>query len=306
MSERDADGEQPAPSLYYLRTFHTVATERSFTGAGRALNLSQPAVSAHIRTLERYYRGSLFETRNRRVHLTAVGEALFVYTRRVFNLLEEASLEVSATLRGKRGALRLGASTTLGVYLLPSVLSDFVATHADVEVDVHIGTSADVIGWVLSDDVPFGLVEAPVNHRDLQVQPVSEDEMVLIAAPGHPLTRHGELDALQLAEVPILRRETGSGTQALVDSALERAGVSPPTLMNLGSTEALKQAVLARIGVAWVPRVCVLRELGTGELVRVTVSAVSIRRTHSLVRWKGSRLAPVAETFVDLVRKAAD
>jgi DNA-binding transcriptional LysR family regulator len=106
--------------------------------------------------------------------------------------------------------------------------------------------------------------------------------------------------------VPILRRETGSGTQALVDAELERAGVSPPTLMNLGSTEALTQAVLARIGVAWVPRVSVLRELGRGELVRVLVSAVSVRRTHSLVQWKGTRLAPVAAAFVDLVRKAAD
>jgi DNA-binding transcriptional LysR family regulator len=303
MSERAAGGEQPAPSLYYLRTFHIVATERSFTGAGRALNLSQPAVSAHVRTLERYYRGRLFETRHRRVHLTAAGEALFVYTQRVFSLLDEAGVEVSATLRGKRGVLRLGASTTLGVYLLPHVLTEFVATHADVEVDIAIGTSADVIGRVLSDDVPFGLVEAPVRHRDLDVQPVGEDEMVLIAAPGHTLTRHGILDVLQLAAVPIVRREAGSGTQALVDAALERAGVSPPTLMHLGSTEALKQAVLARIGVAWVPRVSVLRELGTGELVRVAVSTVSIRRTHSLVRQKGARLAPVAEAFVDLVRK---
>ena len=256
--------------------------------------------------LERYYRTPLFEIRHSCLHLTAVGTALCAYTKRVFNLLEEPGLEVWATLRGKRGVLRLGASTTLGVYLLPSALCEFVASHAEVEVDIAIGTSAEVIGWVRSDDVPFGLVEAPISCRDLDVQSVGEDEMVLIDAPGHALTRHGVLEASELAAVPILRPEAGSDTQAMADAALERAGVSPPTLMQLASTEALKRAVRARIGVAWVPRASVLRELCTGELVRVAVPALSIRRTHSLVQWKGARLAPVAEAFVDLLRKGAD
>jgi DNA-binding transcriptional LysR family regulator len=234
------------------------------------------------------------------------GCSIFGYTKCLTNQLGEADLEVWATLRGKRGVLRLGASTTLGVYLLPSVLSKFVASHADVEVDIAIGTSAEVIAWVRSDDVSFGLVEAPISCRDLDVQSVGDDEMVLIAAPGHTLTRQGVLEAPELAAVPILRREAGSDTQAMVDAALERAGVSPPTLMQLGSIEALKQAVQARLGVAWVPHASVLRELRTGELVRVVVPAISIRRRHLLVQWKGARLAPLAEAFVDLVRTGAD
>src|SRR5262245_25387053 len=113
------------PTLYYLHTFHVVASERSFTRAARALDLSQPAVSAHIRALEHYYNARLFEVRQRRTHLTAAGEALFAYTVRVFHLLEEASQVLQATRIGQRGLVRFGASTTLGNYLLPIVVGSF-------------------------------------------------------------------------------------------------------------------------------------------------------------------------------------
>src|SRR5690349_1040470 len=108
-------------SLYHLRTFHEVASEHSFTRAGRRLSLSQPAVSAHVRALERVFGGPLFETRHRRAFLTATGETLFAYTQRVFNLLDEADQAVSAVRRANRGLLHLAASPIVGVYLLPPV-----------------------------------------------------------------------------------------------------------------------------------------------------------------------------------------
>jgi DNA-binding transcriptional LysR family regulator len=302
---RDGLGAQPAPSLYYLRTFQAVATERSFTRAGRSLDLSQPAVSAHIRTLERYYRGKLFETRQRRVHLTAEGKALFEYTTRVFNLLDEASRSVAATQRAERGLLRLGASPTVGAYLLPSLLGGFKHEHPGVEIAIAIGTSADIVADVVADRLPFGLVEASVSHQDLTIDPLGEDEMVLVVPPDHSLARGVEVDARELADVPLLRREAASGTQALVDSALQRAGVSPPTLMELGSPEALKAAVLAGIGVAWIPRLSIARELATKDLVRVRVHGLSVRRILSMVRRRDISLVAVAEPFLDLVRIAA-
>lgn len=302
----DDNGARPAPSLYYLRTFHAVASERSFTKAGRALSLSQPAVSAHIRTLERYFGGPLFQTRHRRVYLTAEGEALLLYTRRVFNLLEEASRAVAATRRSERGLLRLGASTTVGVYLLPRVLGEFALVHQRIEVDVAIGTSTEIIARVLAEDVPFGIVEAPIRHRDLDVQPIGQDHMVLIAPADHALVQYGCLEPRQLAEVPILRREAGSATQSLVDAALERIGINPPTLMVLGSAEALKQAVLCGIGIAWVPHMTVSRELQIGELVAVPIADLAIARVRSVVLPHGAQLAPAAAAFLEMVRHAAD
>ncbi|GAC1655674.1 MAG: LysR family transcriptional regulator [Mycobacterium sp.] len=299
-------GLQPAPSLYYLRTFHAVATERSFTRAGRSLDLSQPAVSAHIRALERYYQGKLFETRQRRVHLTAEGKALFDYTTRVFNLVDEAARSVAATQRAERGLLRLGASPTVGAYLLPTLLGEFKREHPRVEIAIAIGTSADIVADVLAARLPLGLVEAPVTHQDLTIEPLGVDEMVLVVAPNHSLARRAQVDAVELADVPLLRREMGSGTRALVDTALQRAGVSPPTLMELGSPEALKQAVLLGVGVAWVPRLSIARELATRDLVQVRVAGLSVRRILSLVRRRDTSLVTVAKPFLELVRIAAD
>jgi len=302
---RGGSGAQPAPSLYYLRTFHEVAIERSFTRAGRILDLSQPAVSAHIRTLERYYRGRLFETRQRRVHLTAEGKALFAYTTRVFNLLDEAARSVAATQRAERGLLRVGASPTIGAYLLPALLGAFKHKHQGVEIAIAIGTSADIVADVVADRLPLGLVEAPVGHQDLTIDALGEDEMVLVVPPNHWMAQRAEVEPRELADVPLIRRETGSGTRALVDTALQRAGVSPPTLMELGSPEALKQAVLAGIGVAWVPRLSIARELAANDLVRVRVPGLSVRRILSVVRRRDVSLVTVAEPFLELVRTAA-
>src|SRR5262245_25963037 len=126
-----------APSLYYLRTFHAVATERSFTRAGQRLGLSQPAVSAQIRALERHYGGRLFELRHRRVRLSAEGEALLPYAERVLGLLREADDAVAATRGLERGQLALGASTTIGNYLLPPILARFRAAHPALRIEVE-------------------------------------------------------------------------------------------------------------------------------------------------------------------------
>lgn len=291
-----------APSLYYLRTFHAVASERSFTRAGVRLDLSQPAVSAHIRALERSFGSRLFETRQRRVHLTAAGETLFAYTRRIFGLIDDAGRAISATRSGKWGLLRLAASPTLGIYLLPAVLGSVLTEAKDAQVEIAIDTSAEVVQRVLADEVPLGLIEAPAAHRDLVVETVGEDEMVLIAPRGHALAGRKRVTAADLATVPLLRREAGSGTRRLVDGALDRAGVRPPTLVELGSHEALKQAVLAGLGLAWVPHLSVAREVARSEIAVINVSGLAIRRSLSSVHRHDASVSALGSRVLGLVR----
>ena len=298
------EGSRPTPVLYYLHTFHVVARERSFTRAARALDLSQPAVSAHIRALEHYYSSKLFEVRQRRTYLTASGEALFAYTSRVFHLLDEANQVLEATQSGQHGLLRFGASTTLGNYLLPIVLGGFARAHPNVTFDVAIGTSADVLGWVKADRVQFGFVEAPLLDADIQVDPIGQDELVLVAAANHPLVRRKRIAPAHLLQFPILRREATSGTQRFVDTELARAGASSPTLLVLGSTEALKQSVLQGVGLAWLPNLAVLHEITRGDLKVVRVDGLRICRSLSLIRARGAQLSAAADALVLEVRGA--
>jgi DNA-binding transcriptional LysR family regulator len=297
----DDPTSEPASTLYFLRTFHTVAALHSYTRAAQALHLGQPAVSAQIRSLERHYEARLFQVRGRRAHLTAEGEALWSYADRVFNLLRAAPAAVKASQTGDWGRLVLGASTTIGVYLLPHVLGHYAGAHPSVRVELAVGTTADVVGYVLSERVSFGLVEAPVQHAQLDVRGIGEDELILIAPPDHGLGRTGRVAGEALKTVPLLRREPGSGTQALVDTTLRQAGITMPTGMILGNTEALKQAVLERVGIAFVPLSTVARELATGELISVAIEGVQLRRTLSVVSLVGLRWSAATQSLVELL-----
>jgi LysR family transcriptional regulator, transcriptional activator of the cysJI operon len=296
---------QNAPaSLYHLQTFHAVATERSVARAAQRLQLSEVAVSGHIRALERHYGAPLFAVRHRRVYLTVEGAALYEDTERVFSLLGEAN-EASADNRGvERGQLALGASSTIANHLLPPVLGCFAQAHPDVRVTVAIGTGSRTLARVRDGEVPFGLVAAPASHPDLDLRPFATDEMVLIVLPEHPWAGEAALRTEALRGAPFLRREPGSSTRALVDSRLATVGVSIATAMELGSAEALKQAVLADVGVAWVPRLTVLRELAVGALVAVPVPGVDLRRPLSVAVPRGAPLSPLAEALVRLLRVA--
>lgn len=294
------DGK-PSPSLYYLRTFDRVAHLRSFTRAGQELALSQPAVSAHVRALEQYYHCALFQVRHRRVCLTPEAEALQAFTQRVFQLLQEADRAVLATRRGEGGHLLVGASQTIGTYVLPAALHEFRQTHPGVDIEVSIGSTAQVVARVLSERVPFGLVEAPTSHRDLETRPFGEDQVILVAPPDHPWAMAGEVSCADLHGRPLLRRERGS-TQDQVDAMLEQAGIDMPTALVVDSTDALKQTVLAGLGVAWLPGTVVARELRERHLVGITVASLTMRRVFYAIARRGVSLPPVADLFLHLLQ----
>jgi DNA-binding transcriptional LysR family regulator len=287
--------------LEYLHTFHTVATLGGVTRAAAALHLSQPAVSGRLRALERHYGAPLLLVRHRRMRLTAEGEALHACTARVFNLLRAAQRTIAAVRDAARGHLAVGASTTVGIYLLPAVLGDFVRERPGVEVSLAVGTSAEVRDRVLRDDAPIGLVEAPVPHPDLESVPFAADEVVLIAPPGHPLARAGRVALDDLQGQRVLWREATSGTRAFVVAALARAGVAIEAALELGSTEAQKQAVLAGLGVAWVSRMTVRREVAAGELVVVETPGLDLTRRLLRIAPRGVPLPAAAAAFLRLL-----
>lgn len=265
-------------NMHLLRVFATVVEQGSFTRAAAALSISQSAASRDVQELERQLGMPLLERRARGVAPTEAGALLADHARRIFDI-ERLAEESLAALRGlQRGRLAIGASTTIGIYMLPPLLGTFSRRHPGVELFLDIGNTQQIIERVIDHRLDVAFLEGPAEVPGLEILPWREDELVVIAAPDHPLAFRQHLLAADLAGAPFVLREAGSGTREVMEQALRQAGVEIRAVMDLGSTEAVKQAVAAGLGISIVSRYTIQLELAAGRLAVLPVDNLRIRR----------------------------
>ncbi len=287
----------------HVAIFRAVAESGSFSGGAEVLGISQPAVSQQVGELETSLGVRLFDRLGRGIRLTRAGEVLAGHARRIGAIEEEAERAI-AELRGlRRGRLAIGASTTIGVYLLPDVLGEFRRRHPRIELELEIGNTQNVQEKLAEGLVDVGLTEGFVEAREFDSVVFREDDLVAIAPPGHRLLQ-GPVAAKRLCAEPFVMRERGSGTRAVIERALADAGLSVEVVMSLGSTEAVKRAVASGIGVAIVSGLTVANEIRSGTLGLVRVSDLSIRRPLHLLRPRGRSDSPAVKQFLKLVMPA--
>jgi len=286
-----------------LRIFRLVATTRSFTEAARQAALTRPAVSQHIGRLERLFGTRLLVRTTRRVELTEAGRVLLQHADRVLEevaRLEQAMRDLSPR---RMAPLLVGASTLPGEYLLPRALLAFRDRFPETEVRVWIGDTEAVVGWVRTGQVELGFVGQPPTGSEFVVEPVVEDEIVLLLPPGS--TASDPLDVEALTRIPLVLREPGSATRATLMAALERAGVTPDRLRvvgQLGSPEAVKAAVRAGVGAAFLSRFCLRPEEGPV----VQVQGLSLRRWVCAC-WHRTRPPDrFGQALIEFLRASAD
>lgn len=289
-------------NLHHLRAFLVVAEEKNITRGARRLHTSQPAASKHVSDLEAELGVSLFDRLPRGVRLTEAGELLLRHARRLFAVESAAETELGELAGLTRGSLSIGASTTIGSYLLPRVFGQFNRVHPHITLSLHIANTAQVQTLVLDDGIDFGLTEGFAAAEQLEVEVVHYDEMVAIVSPDHPILARGRLCTRDLASVPFICREPGSGTRDVIEAELERHGLSLEPVMALGSTEAVKNAVSAGLGLAIVSRLAVELELSVGRLTQLAIEDLSIRRALHLVQLRGKQASPAAQAFIALLR----
>jgi DNA-binding transcriptional LysR family regulator len=287
-----------------LSVFSAVARHSSFSRAAEALHLSQPAVSKHIRQLEAELGVQLLHRRGNRVELTDAGRIVADYAQRVSVLTEEVR-RVLGELEGlQRGYLRVGASTTPGLYLLPQALAHFQAKYPGIEATLIIANSADIMRRVMSGQVDLGFVGVPTETPGLQVRPFAEDEIVLIVPSGHSLAQQQTFTPGLLANETLILREAGSGTQQIAQSHLSELGVRPRRVMELVGSEAMKRAVAAGLGVAFVSRHAIVLEMAQ-QLVSVPdIPELRFRRPLFILTRKDARPSAAALAFLALVTKS--
>jgi DNA-binding transcriptional LysR family regulator len=291
-------------NLNQLRIFSEISKAGNITRAAERLKLSQPAVSKQLVELEQNVGMALFDRLPRGVRLTAAGEILREHAARIL-VTELAAEQELAELAGlSRGRLSVGASTTIGSYLVPKLFGEFHRAHPQIQLELEIANTAAIQDAVLDNRVDLGLTEGFVASDALDVEIVHRDEMVAIAARGHPLLAQTPLPARALAQTAFILREKGSGTRDVIEAALAEAGVRIEPTMSLGSTEAVKNAVAAGLGVAIVSRLAVELELSAGHLALLELSDLRIRRALHLVRLKSKRAFPAVDSFVRILRRA--
>lgn len=286
-----------------LAVFRAVARRLSFSRAADELHLSQPAVSKHIRQLEAELGVALFHRVGKRVELTDAGRIVADYAQRVSALTEEVR-HVLRELEGlERGYLRLGASTTPGLYLLPEMLARFRRQYPGVETTLTITNSADVTRRVLAGEFDLGFVGMGSSTPGLQVRPFAEDEIVMIVPAGHPLARQRAFASDLLRPETLIMREAGSATRQLAEAHLAQREVVPQQVLELSGCEAVKRTVAAGLGVAFVSRHAITLEVAHKLVSVVEMPEMRISRQLFLVARKNARPSAASLAFLALMRK---
>ncbi|MBI1959181.1 MAG: LysR family transcriptional regulator [Candidatus Rokubacteria bacterium] len=289
-------------NLHHLRIFYTVAQRRSITAAAEDLLLSQPAVSLQLKALEKELGMPLFQRGGSKLALTQAGEVLYRSAVSILHAKEEVERSIGELRDGTKGRLILGAGTTGGMYVLPRIVQAYKGLWPETEIVFHIGNTDHILEKLLENVVDMGLVGGPIDDRRFVVEPVCPDELVLIAAPTHPIVSLGKVTLKDLAGLPFIVPEAGSRTRQLVERNFRDAGVPFKIAMQLSGTEGVKRGVEARLGVGMVSRYAVESECQHGVLQRVPIEGWGITRTMNLVYRNQKYFSPVGERFRDFAK----
>lgn len=290
-------------NFHRLKVFHSVARLRSFSRAAEELYTSQPNVSKHVRQLEAGLGASLFHRLGSGIELTDAGRAVYRYAQQVLDLTGEMQRTLAELAGLERGYLRLGASSTPGLYLLPEMMAAFGRRYPSLEVSLSISNSGRVVDELLARKFDLGFVGGFVEAAGLQMQPFVSDEMVFIAPGEHRLAGRADVSAEELAAETFIVREAGSGTHRAMDTALETLGMKPQRMLEMNGCEAVKRAVAAGLGLSFVSRYAIDLELGQGVLTVLRGPGLNVSRQLYAISRKDTRLSPAALAFLAFVRK---
>jgi DNA-binding transcriptional LysR family regulator len=288
-----------------LRAFHQAAKNMNFTAAAKELCITQPAVTTNIRLFEDFCDLKLFLKKGRKIYLTDEGEALYDYTRKIFEYEKEIEDLIDDLKELKRGILRLGTSKSYARYFMPFLITNFRKAYPHVKIRLDEGSSLDIIHSLLDLKNEMAVIAKVEDNPDICFIPFSQEELVLILAPEHPLATKRSITPAELAEEPIITQERGSGTRSLVNTLFEDNGISPEILMETNNAEFIKQLVQRGDGVSFVVRETAAAELQEKKLATVPIKGQRIFLEVSIAYLKDQHLSPPAQAFLDILLKLA-
>lgn len=279
-----------------LQVFNSVARRLSFARAAEELHLSPPAVSMQIKQIERLLGLPLFERATAEVRLTLAGEFFLVHARKMLATLKEAEDLVSRLRRVETGRLHLGMLST-AKYFLPHLLSDFLSEHPGIEVCLIEGNREQLVGYVQRNEVDLAVMGRAPGELEARAEVFGVHPLGIIASARHPLAGMELVPREKLASEPFVIREVGSGARTAMESFFREQHIRPPVLMQVGSNETIKQAVMAGMGLAFLSLHTVGNELQQGRLTILRVDGLPVMRNWHVVHRRARQLSPAAEAL---------
>jgi LysR family transcriptional regulator, low CO2-responsive transcriptional regulator len=283
-----------------IQVFETVARHLSFSRAARELNMTQPGVSTHLRQLERHTGLPLFEQVGKKIFLTSAGLEMLRYSRVIIQQLKETD-EAFAELKSIHRGLLNVAVISAGDYFFPGLLAEFCKRHDGVTVRLTVNNRDEIVHQLLENTTDLSVLLRPPDSPDIVAEVFAPQPHLVVAPPQHPLAGRKRIPIAALANEPFIVRERGSDTRLAMDETLAENGARFKVIMEIRSTETIKQAVIAGLGVSFLSAHTVGDELNLGRLVVLDVEGFPVMREWHIVHHKSKRLPPVATAFKEFL-----
>jgi DNA-binding transcriptional LysR family regulator len=284
------------------QVFLEVAANLSFSKAAHVLFITQPAVSKHVKILEDQYKVPLFERKGASILLTAAGKTLYNHLLKASEIQRKIEFDLStlSNVSFAAGNLRLGASTTIALYIMPSILSNFQKEYSNVDIQLVNRNSEYILNALLNHEVDVGIIEVENKLTTVSYQHFMSDEVIPVCSAKSPLAGKS-LTLEELTKTPLALRERGSGTLNALLMALSEHGLKSSDLrikIRLGGTEALKNFLIADECLGFMPRPSIVRELAEGDLLEVPIADLKIKRDFFFIRRKGTDDDGLTSNFI--------
>jgi DNA-binding transcriptional LysR family regulator len=282
-----------------LEMFRAVAEEGGFTRAAQRLKVSQSAVSRQVKLLEDELGGLLLHRTGKGVTLTGQGELLLKAANRIHRDLQDVAWQISETQKLQRGMLSLGGGMTVCMHVLPRLLKKFRSLYKDVELRVTSGTSEAILRLVRNHQVDLGLLTLPIVAADLEVQPVLKEEMVVVTAARHPLSRERTVEATSLGRYPLILFERGSNTRKVLDQFFLEQEIPVDVAMETENVEIIKAMVASGLGITVIPYAAIAHDMRAG---RFDWTRVRGRRLYREAGWVYLKSDHVPRAILEMLR----
>jgi DNA-binding transcriptional LysR family regulator len=290
-------------NIHQVKIFYVTAQTLSITKTAKQLNLTQPSISIQLKALEDDLNVKLFDRVKQRLFLTDAGKLFYKYAEEMLSLMDKASSVIDAFKAGSAGRLSIGASSTIGLYVLPQYIAEFRNKFPDAGFSISILNREEAMRKCLANQLDFAFVQSQVLHRSLDSKFFFRDELIAVCSPGNPVCRETKLRfrSLEKGLGTLVLREEGSEIGDLVIDRLGKLGVKLDSMVDINTTEGIKKLIEANLGIGIVSKITVDKELKDGILVSLDIQGFALKRDFYIVFNKNRKFSPLMGNFYEFI-----